>query len=271
MSVTISPQPEIGLNINSWESPYFQEDVVSDPYTITYDRSDASMSALKIEFSHLGPLRFCESDGETPIDAPVYIRNGSGVFRFKVRVNYQILNEQANNITFKGLVKTTEESQTTTTTIPEPWYELKFDPTSAAVFKNMESTTEVMVYLQRSTVNKSGDFVVTRVVLPDGGFVVTPVGDAATQAKLTYQGRVPPTSAQVSLTKLVFTNQLVSAAASYVAKFIVTLAGEYKDQNGQPIEAEVRIQKDVTEINYGGNTNVDNEITIPDPSTPLGL
>ena len=271
MPVTISPPLLLELNKNFWDTPYFQEDVVRGPYVIDYVSSDASTNNdLKIEFSHEGPLRFCLSDGETSIDAPVYIRN-SGTFLFKVRVNYQILNEQANNITFKGLVKTTEESQTTTTTIPEPWYELKFDPTSAAVFKNMESTTEVMVYLQRSTVNKSGDFVVTRVVLPDDGFVVTPVGDAATQAKLTYQGRVPPTSAQVSLTKLVFTNQLVSAAASYVAKFIVTLAGEYKDQNGQPIEAEVRIQKDVTEIDYGGNTNVDNEITIPDPSTPLGL
>ena len=254
MSVTISPQPLIELNKNSWDSPYFQEDVVSDLYTIIYERSNASMDALKIEFSHLGPLRFCESDGETPIDAPVYIRNGSGVFRFKVRVNYQILNEQANNITFRGLVKTTEESQTTTPTtptIPEPWYELKFVPPSAiAVVENLNSTMlEIIVYLQKMTINNSGHFVVTRTLLPNDEFIVTPVGAAADHAE--FKEQIRDSAAEVPLTKLVFENQRVDASSSYVAKFIVKLAEEYKDQNGQPIEAEVRIRKDVTLVGGG--------------------
>ena len=250
MSVTISPQPLIELNKNSWDSPYFQEDVVSGPYTINYERLDASMAALKIEFSHLGPLRFCESDGETPIDAPVYIRN-SGTFLFKVRVNYQILNEQANNIVFRGLVTTTENSPTTTTTTSDPWYELKFVPPSAiAVVENLNSTMlEIIVYLQKMTINNSGHFVVTRTLLPNDEFIVTPVGAAADHAE--FKEQIRDSAAEVPLTKLVFENQRVDASSSYVAKFIVKLAEEYKDQNGQPIEAEVRIRKDVTPVGGG--------------------
>ena len=84
------------------------------------------MDTLKIEFFHTGPIDFYKGYGVTPIDAPVYIRN-SGTFLFRVKVSHRILNEQTNNITFKGLVKTTAES----TTIPQPWYELEFDPPHA--------------------------------------------------------------------------------------------------------------------------------------------
>ena len=251
MPATISPPTLIELNKNSWDTPYFQEDVVRGPYVINYESSDASTNNdLKIEFSHAGPLRFCLSDGETSIDAPVYIRN-SGTFLFKVRVNYQILNEQANNIVFRGLVTTTEKSPTATPTTSEPWYGLKFDPLSAvAVVENLNSTMlEIMVYLQLMTINNSGDFVVTRTLLPEDEFIVTPVGDAASHAEFKYQIR--ESAAGVPLTKLVFENQRVDASSSYVAKFIVKLAEEYKDQNGQPIEAEVRIRKDVTPVGGG--------------------
>ena len=244
MPVTISPPLLLELNKNFWDTPYFQEDVVSDPYEIIY--TSASSSSLKIDFSTTGsgPLRFCSADAdETPIDAPVWIRNGSGVFRFKVKVNYQILNNQTNNITFNGLIKTTEEL-----TEQKPWYKLKFDP-RIAVFKNMESETKVMVYLQLMTINNSGDFVVTRTLWPEDEFIVTPVGDAASQVKLKLQSRVSP--AGVPLTKLVFEDQRVTAAASYFTEFIVKLAGEYKDQNDQPIEAVLRIQKDVTNVGGG--------------------
>ena len=267
MSVTISPQPEIGLNINSWESPYFQEDVVSDPYTITYDRSDASMSALKIEFSHLGPLRFCESDGETPIDAPVYIRN-SGTFLFKVRVNYQILNEQANNIVFRGLVTTTEKSPTTTTTTSDPWYELKFVPPSAvAVFKNQNPQVEVMVYLQLMTVNNTGQFVVTRTLWPGDDFVVTAVDQQSEDSvKLISQEREEADRSTQKRIKLVFEDQLVHASASYAAKFIVKLAEEYKDRNGQSIEAELTIRKYVTDKSGDSGDSTTDDNKTPDPA-----
>ena len=253
MSVTISPQPLIELNKNSWESPYFQEDVVGGPYEINYERSNASMDALKIEFSHLGPLRFCESDGETPIDAPVYIRNGGGTFLFKVRVNYQILNGQANNITFRGLVKTTEESQTTTTTptIPEPWYDITFDTHMGPVgvfdyHDNYSNTAEVMVYLQRSTVNNTGDFVATRKVWPDENFVVTAVDrQSDDHVKLAGQVREEATNSTQTRIKLVFENRdLGNVSWTETAKFIVKPSplGIYKDQNGQPLEATVELR-----------------------------
>jgi hypothetical protein len=252
MPVTISPPLLLELNKNFWDAPYFQEDVVRGPYVIDYVSSDASTNNdLKIEFSHEGPLRFCLSDGETPIDAPVYIRN-SGTFLFKVRVNYQILNEQANNIVFRGLVTTTEKAPTTTTTTTsDPWYELKFVPPSAiAVVENLNSTMlEIIVYLQKMTINSSGHFVVTRTLLPNDEFIVTPVGAAADYVEFKEQIRESP--AGVPLTKLVFENLSFDESASYVAKFTVKLAEEYKDQIGQPIEAEVRIRKDVTPVGGG--------------------
>ena len=250
MSVTINPQPLIELNKNSWDSPYFQEDVVSDLYTINYERSDASMDALKIEFSHLGPLRFCESDGETPIDAPVYIRNGSGMFRFKVRINYQTLNDQTNNITFRGLVKTTEESQTTTPpTIPDPWYEITFDSHMGAVgvfdhHDNYSNTAEVMVYLQRTTVNNTGDFVATRKIWPDENFIVTAVDrQSDDHVKLVSQVREEASNSTNTRIKLVFENKDLSSWSDS-AKFIVKPSplGKYKDQNGQPLEATVELR-----------------------------
>ena len=246
MPVTISPPLLLELNKNFWDTPYFQEDVVRGPYVIDYVSSDASTNNdLKIEFSHEGPLRFCLSDGETPIDAPVYIRN-SGTFLFKVRVNYQILNEQANNIVFRGLVTTTEKSPTTTTTTSDPWYELKFVPPSAiAVVENLNSTMlEIIVYLQKMTINNSGHFVVTRTLLPNDEFIVTPVGAAADYVE--FQEQIRDSAAGVPLTKLVFENLSFDESASYVATFTVKLAEEYKDQNGQSIEAEVRIRKDVS-------------------------
>ena len=272
MPVTISPPTLIELNKNSWDTPYFQEDVVRGPYVINYESSDASTNNdLKIEFSHEGPLRFCLSDGETSIDAPVYIRN-SGTFLFKVRVNYQILNEQANNITFRGLVKTTEESQTisTTTTIPEPWYELKFVPPSAvAVFENQNPQVEVMVYLQLMTVNNTGQFVVTRTLWPGDDFVVTAVDQQSEDSvELISQEREEADRTTQKRIKLVFEDQLVHASASYAAKFIVKLAEEYKDRNGQSIEAELTIRKDVTKKSgdSGDSTTDDNYNKTPDPS-----
>jgi hypothetical protein len=109
MPVTISPPLLIELDRCSWDAPY-EEDIVGGPYEINYESSDTSTDTLKIEFSHTGPLRFCLPDRETPIDAPVHIRE-SGTFRFTVRVVREILNDQSNNITFRGLIKTTEESQ----------------------------------------------------------------------------------------------------------------------------------------------------------------
>jgi len=271
MPVTISPPLLLELNKNSWDTPYFQEDVVRGPYVINYESSDASTNNdLKIEFSHEGPLRFCLSDGETSIDAPVYIRN-SGTFLFKVRVNYQILNEQANNITFRGLVKTTEESQTTstTTTIPEPWYELKFVPPSAvAVFENQNPQVEVMVYLQLMTVNNTGQFVATRTLWPEDDFVVTAVDQQSEDSvELISQEREEADRSTQKRIKLVFEDQLVHASASYAAKFIVKLAEEYKDRNGQSIEAELTIRKDVTGFTGGSTTDPDDTVTvIPDPS-----
>ena len=250
MPVTISPPPLIELNRNSWNMPY-EQDIIGGPYVINYESSDASTNNdLKIEFSHEGPLRFCLSDGETSIDAPVYIRN-SGTFLFKVRVNYQILNEQANNITFRGLVKTTEESQTTTTTTTttEPWYEITFDPGMGplGVFDTEYSNTaEVMVYLQQTTVNSSGDFVATRKVWPDENFVVTAVDrQSDDHVKLAGQVREEISFSTQTRIKLVFENMDVDNEVwSESAKFIVKPAplGKYKDQNGQPIEATIELR-----------------------------
>jgi len=109
MPFTISPPLLLELERCSWDAPY-EEDIVSGPYVIDYTSSDKSTDTLKLEFSHTGPLRFCLADEVTSIDAPVYISE-SGTFQFTVKVVHDILNRQSNNITFRGLIKATEESQ----------------------------------------------------------------------------------------------------------------------------------------------------------------
>ena len=235
MPVTISPPPLLELNRSSWDTPY-QEDVIGGPYTINYESSDTAMDTLKIEFSHNGPIDFYLSDGVTPIDTPVYIRN-SGTFLFKVRVNYQILNEQNNNITFRGLVKTTEESQT----IPQPWYEIEFDPPHAFFDAEYGNTKEVRVYFQRANFNASGDTIIRRKMLPDGGWFVGPA-DMSSERQVRLRSQVDEESGGTPRLKLVFENL---QGEDLSANWIVRPANRwrYKDQNGQELEATLELSK----------------------------
>ena len=236
MPVTISPPPLLELNRASWSTPY-EEDIIGGPYVIRYEGSDASTDTLKIEFSHTGPLRFCLTDGVTPIDNPRYIRD-NGSFTFKVRVSHDILNNQTNNITFRGLVKTTEESQTT----PEPWYELEFDPTHGVFDEDYGNTTEVRVYFQEAGFTAAGDTIIRRKMWPEGDWFVGPVDmQSEEQVRLASQVREenPPRL------KLVFENLVGDDLLEETANWIVRPANSwrYKDQNGQPLEATLQLSK----------------------------
>ena len=272
MSVTISPPPLIELNRTSWDTPY-EEDITSGPYVINYESSDTSTDTLKIEFSHTGPLRFCLSDFETPIDAPVYIRN-SGRFRFTVRVDRDILNGQSNNITFRGLVKTTEESQT----IPEPWYELVFDPPRGIFDTEFGNTIEVRAYFQEADFTAAGDTIVRRKMWPEGDFLVGPAEDRSGQlVSLSSQVREnnPPRL------KLVFEvapddehGNVARLLQENSAKFIVkpTNNWRYKDRTGQPLEVTLELSKksSTTTTTTGGGGALD-PTGDPEPGDPRNL
>ena len=235
MPVTISPPPLLELNRNPWDTPY-EEDVLGGPYTIRYESTDTAVDTLKIEFFHTGPIDFYKGDGVTPIDAPVYIRN-SGTFLFRVKVSHRILNEQTNNITFKGLVKTTEES----TTIPQPWYELEFDPPHALFDAEWGDTKEVRVYFQRANFTSAGDTIIRTKLLPEGGWFVGPA-DMSSEQQVRLRSQVVEESGGVSRLKLVFENLV---GDDIFANWIVRPANawRYKDQNGQPLEKILELTK----------------------------
>jgi len=252
MPVTISPPLFIELGRSSWDAPY-ETDVAGGPYTIAYESSDAISDTLKIEFSQTdGPLRFCELDGTTTIDAPVSIPD-RGTFQFMTRVSHDILNDQSSDITFRGLITTTEES-TTGTVQPDPWYELVTDPQS--VVFDASDTEEVNVYFRQVRTTAG---VETRTnAWPADGFSITAADERSEQlVTLSSQDRED----KPTRLRLVFDAE--QGLYQPPAKFILKLTNNniYKDQGGHPLEVTLKLSKKRPVTRGGGGDGG----TDPDP------